>query len=224
MIILHTRNFCILSRAMIIALGEKRATFHNIISPQFEITKELENLNNEGRTPILIDDMYGNGAIIKEPMAAFEYIEDIIPYPALFPGGPLERAEVRGFVLNNLRQIKPFFTKILGEKVYKTIYRAGPPDSQILRDIRDETANYIDEIAKIIAISGHAIGNKFSLADYIFGAQISIFDYLDLISWEKHHETKNYYLTLKQRPSFAPILSDAIVNITPPKHYKELDF
>ena len=224
MIILHTRNFCVLSRAMLIALGEKRATFHNILAPQFEISPELQNLDEIGRTPILIDDMYGNGAIIKEAMAAFEYIEDIIPFPALFPGGPLERAEVRGFVLNSMREFKPFLHKLLGEKVFKVIYKAGPPLSNIIREIREEAAQFIEKSTQITIKSGHVIGNKFSLADFILGAQISILDYLDLIAWEKHIDAKNYYLSLKQRPSFAPILNDVIIGINPPSHYKELDF
>ena len=224
MIIIHKRFFDVLSRAMIVALMEKRAHIHIVEVPQFEDTPNLLAIDNRGRTPLLIDDMYGNGCIIKEPMAAFEYIEDILPSPPLFPSGPVERAEVRAYCYELLGDFMPLLQKILAEKVYKVQYRTGPPETQILREIREETAVFMDIIGRQTIVSGHAIGNKISLADFIMGAQISILDYLDLISWDKQKGAKSYYRTLKQRPSFAPILNDVFIGIAPPEYYKEIDF
>ena len=98
--------------------------------------------------------MYGNGCIIKEPMAAFEYIEDILPSPPLFPSGPVERAEVRSYCYELLGDFMPLLQKILAEKVYKVQYRTGPPETQILREIREETAVFMDIIGRqTIAVS-----------------------------------------------------------------------
>ncbi|MBN8649733.1 MAG: glutathione S-transferase N-terminal domain-containing protein, partial [Caulobacterales bacterium] len=58
MIIIHKRFFDVLSRAMIVALMEKRAHIHIVEVPQFEDPPNLLAIDNRGRTPLLIDDMY----------------------------------------------------------------------------------------------------------------------------------------------------------------------
>jgi glutathione S-transferase len=224
MIIVHTRIFDILSRAMIIALVEKRAHIHIIQQKQFESDDGLLLIDPRGRTPILIDDLYGNGCVIREAMAAFEYIEDILPFPPLFPSGPVERAETRTYVIELLKDIQPLFDDVLEEKVRKALYRLGPPDTQKLREIREETAIFIDAIGRQTVISGFAIGNRLSFGDFVLGSIISILDYLDLISWDKHIPAQNYYYTLKQRPSFSKIFNETIIGINPPPHYKEIDY
>lgn len=224
MLVIHTRPLDAKSRTLQLVAGEKRASFHKIECPQFEITQALAAIDAKGRTPILIDDMWNSGAYIKEAYAAFEYIEDIAPFPSIYPGGPLERAEIRTFVYEAFNNFAPLEHKIMVEKVHKAIYRTGPPDTQILREIRDESAQYIDEIGKSSVISGHMVGAKLSLADFVIAAQISVLDYLDLINWEKHKPAKAFYQTIKQRPAFTPILNEAIKGINPPPYYKLLDF
>lgn len=224
MLVIHTRPLDAKSRTLQLVAGEKRAAFHKIECPQFEITPALLQIDEKGRTPILVDDMWQSGAIIKEVFAAFEYIEDIAPFPSIYPGGPLERAEIRSFVYEAFQNFAPLEHKIMVEKVHKVIYRTAPPDTQILREIRDECAQYIDEIGKTAVISGHMVGAKLSLADFAIAAQISVLDYLDLINWEKHRPAKTFYRTIKQRPAFGAVFNDNIKGINPPPYYHLLDF
>jgi len=213
-----------MSRALIIGLGEKRAAFHKIEAPVFGADFDLLAIDNLGRTPILTDDMWGNGAIIREALPAFEYLEDTIPSPHFFPGGPMERANVRTFCIEAIGDFAPLHQLLMSEKAHKIINRAGSPDIQNLRNLREGAREFMEVTASRAAKGGFMIGGKFSLADIIIWAQLSLLDYFDLISWDTNTEAKQYYSGLKQRPAFRAILVDNVAGINPPPHYRNLDF
>jgi len=224
MIKIYFRNFDPMSRALIIGLGEKRAAFHKIEAPVFGADFDLLAIDNLGRTPILTDDMWGNGAIIREALPAFEYLEDTIPSPHFFPGGPMERANVRTFCIEAIGDFAPLHQLLMSEKAHKIINRAGSPDIQNLRNLREGAREFMEVTASRAAKGGFMIGGKFSLADIIIWAQLSLLDYFDLISWDTNTEAKQYYSGLKQRPAFRAILVDNVAGINPPPHYRNLDF
>ncbi|KAF0185998.1 MAG: glutathione S-transferase [Hyphomonadaceae bacterium] len=224
MIKIYFRNFDPLSRALIIGLGEKRAAFHKIEAPVFGADVDLLNIDPQGRTPILTDDMWGNGAIIREAMPAFEYLEDTIPSPHFFPGGPMERANVRVFCAEAIRDFAPLYQTLMEEKAHKILNRAGSPDMQKMRHLRDGAREFLEVTAARTAKGGFMIGGKFSLADIIIWAQLSLLDYFDLVSWDLNYEAKQFYSGLKQRPAFRAVLVDTVAGIVPPPHYRNLDF
>jgi glutathione S-transferase len=224
MIKIYFRNFDPMSRALIIGLGEKRAAFHKIEAPVFGADFDLLAIDNLGRTPILTDDMWGNGAIIREALPAFEYLEDTIPSPHFFPGGPMERANVRTFCIEAIGDFAPLHQLLMSEKAHKILNRAGSPDIQNLRNLREGAREFMEVTASRAAKGGFMIGGKFSLADIIIWAQLSLLDYFDLISWDTNTEAKQYYSGLKQRPAFRAILVDNVAGINPPPHYRNLDF
>lgn len=224
MIVVHTRLLDPLSRAMKIVLGEKRAAYHAVEAPVFGADMGLLDIDALGRTPIIIDDMWGNGAIIPEALPAFEYIEDIIPNPHLFFGGPMERARVRVFCIEAINGFAPIYDAAMFERAHKILNRAGSPDTIKLRQIREMAREYAEKVGLIASKSGWLVGDKMSLADIIVWAQLSVLDYLDFISWDIIPDGKQYYLGLKQRPAFRQILNDINPALPPPPHYKILDF
>lgn len=224
MIKLYYRTFDPLSRALKIGLGEKRAAFHAIEAPTFGADSELLAIDPKGRTPILIDDMWGNGAIIPEAFAAFEYLEDIIPTPHFFPSGPMERARVRAACFEAQGDFAPIYALLMEEKAHKILNRAGSPDTSNLRYLRDKARQMLEDVAIKTSVGGFILGEKFSLADIIIWSQLSLFDYFDFVSWDLNHQAKDYYRNLKQRPAFRAILNDAVAGINPPPHYRNLDF
>lgn len=224
MIKIYFRNFDPLSRALIIGLGEKRAAFHKIEVPVFGADIDLLAIDPQGRTPIISDDMWGNGAIIREAMPAFEYLEDTIPSPHFFPGGPMERANVRVFCAEAIHDFAPLLQILMEEKAHKILNRAGSPDMQKMRHLRDGARDFLEVTAARTAKGGFMIGGKFSLADIIIWAQLSLLDYFDLVSWDLNYEGKQFYSGLKQRPAFRAVLVDTVAGINPPPHYRNLDF
>jgi glutathione S-transferase len=67
-------------------------------------------------------------------------------------------------------------------------------------------------------------GDQFSLADIAAASHISAIDYLGDVPWEDHPIAKTWYMRIKSRPSFRPILADHVPGVAPPKYYALLDF
>jgi glutathione S-transferase len=224
MLLVHSRTLEPMSRAVRLALGEKRAVFHVREASPFGDGPQSNEIPNEGMTPVLVDDSWGHGATISEAMAIFEYLEDIVPTPPLLPGGPLERAAVRDMTIRATRALTPIVDIFVTEKAHKLISRDGPPDTAALRHAGASALELLDQIGRAAEAEGWICGKKLSLADMVVAAHFSVLDFLDAVRWDLAPAGKTWYANLKQRPAFKPLLSDSLAGISPPMHYGDLDF
>jgi glutathione S-transferase len=224
MLLVHTRTLEPMSRAVRLALGEKRAVFHNREVPAFDTDAGLMAVSSDGLTPVLVDDSWGHGATIGEAMAIFEYLEDLLPTPPLLPGGPLERAAVRAMTIRAARTLGPIVDIVVTEKARKILTRQGSPDTGALRRASNGANELLDQIGTAADKEGWICGKKLSLADMVVAAHFSVLDFLDAVRWDVAPAGKNWYARLKQRPTFKTILADTLAGVTPPFHYADLDF
>jgi glutathione S-transferase len=224
MLVIHARMLDPLSRALRVALAEKKAMVSVREVPAFEADAALLALEPEGRTPVLVDSAWGRKAPISEVFAAFEYVEELIPSPPLLPGGPLERAAARSLALRAARAFGPVVAVLVREKVAKRVLRRGAPDAAAIREATDEALLLIEQAGE--AAQGHdwLTGPKMSLADIVAAAHISVLDYLDAISWDNAPLGRAWYARMKQRPSFRTLLFDQVPSLNAPPHYADLDF
>ena len=51
-----------------------------------------------------------------------------------------------------------------------------------------------------------------------------VLDYLDEINWARYPALKTWYMVIKSRPCFRPLLNDKMPGVPASAHYKELDF
>ena len=49
-------------------------------------------------------------------------------------------------------------------------------------------------------------------------------DYFGEIAWRIYPALKTWYMRLKSRPSFRPLLADRLPGMAPVEHYADLDF
>jgi glutathione S-transferase len=224
MLLVHARTLDPMSRALRLALGEKRAAFHVREVHPFEADPAFLAIAADGATPVLVDDSWGHGATVSEAMAAFEYLEDLVPTPALLPGGPLERAEARALTIRATRALGPIVEAIVGEKARKQLTRIGAPDTAILRQSGEAARQMLDQIGTACEARGWIAGPKLSLPDLVAAAHYSVLDFLDCIRWDASPKGKDWYAKLKQRPCFRPLLQDGLTGLVPPRHYADLDF
>ncbi len=54
--------------------------------------------------------------------------------------------------------------------------------------------------------------------------RMSALDYLGEMPWESHPHVKTWYVRLKSRKSFRPLLADRVPGVAPPSIYSDLDF
>ena len=188
----------------------------------WERHEALLRLNPSGDLPVLDDVVRG---VICGSRAICEWIEETEKEAFLLTGTPNERAEIR-------RMIDWFdgkFTKEVArplflERITKRYVKGQAVSSET---IRTATANANIHFAYLDWLLGHhdwLAGEVITLADFNAAAHISLLDYFGDVNWDKYPDVKSWYMKMKSRPSFRPLLADRLVGMPPAKHYADLDF
>ena len=60
--------------------------------------------------------------------------------------------------------------------------------------------------------------------NFAAAAHLSSLDFIGDVDWTLCPAAKDWYVRVKSRPSFRPLLQDRVAGTTPPKHYDDLDF
>jgi len=209
------------SRAVRVVAAEKGVAIELQVEPVWERRPEFLALNPAGDVPVLVD---GDGFAVSGGAIA-EYLDEIVPEPPLIGVGALERAEVRRLVAwFDGKFAREVTDNLVGEKVMKRFLGFGEPDSAAIRAGHSNIRTHLDYIAFLIERRTWLAGEQLSLADIAAAAQISCVDYLGDVPWADHEPAKDWYARIKSRPSFRPLLADAIPGLVPSKVYADLDF
>lgn len=210
------------SRKVRIVLAEKQVEFSMQVEQVWERRREFLVLNPAGEVPVLVEP---DGTVLCDSTAICEYLEEISPEPRLIGRAPYERAEIRRLVAWFDRKFDLEVTeRLINEKVMKRFLGLGEPDSRAIRAGLADLQTHLDYVDYLMARRDWLAGEHLSLADIAAAAHFSAVDYLGDIPWGEHEGAKNWYARIKSRPSFRPILADAIPGLPAPKHYANLDF
>ena len=209
------------SRQVRLALGEKRLAFTEQMVRYWERPKELVSLNASGLTPVLTE----GELVLCESRAILDHLEETYPEPALLGREPGERAEAR-------RLLQWFDRKfdyevggfILHEKMEKRLLGLGAPDLASLRQGREALRGHMLYIDSLLADRDWLAGTRLSLADFAAAAHLSVIDYFGDVPWADFQAVKTWYMKLKSRPAFRPLLADRWPGLAPAPHYDDLDF
>ena len=209
------------SRQVRLALGEKRLAFTEQTVRYWERPKELVSLNASGLTPVLTE----GALVLCESRAILDHLEETYPEPALLGREPGERAEAR-------RLLQWFDRKfdyevggfILHEKMEKRLLGLGAPDLASLRQGREALRGHMLYIDSLLADRDWLAGTRLSLADFAAAAHLSVIDYFGDVPWADFQAVKTWYMKLKSRPAFRPLLADRWPGLAPAPHYDDLDF
>lgn len=213
------------SRQVRLALGEKRLGFVENPVRYWERPEELTSLNPSGVTPVLVEGEGPDALVICESRAILEHLEEQHPEPPLLGRDPAERAEAR-------RLLQWFDRKfefevggyLLHEKMEKRLLRMGSPDLGSLRQGREALRTHLEYIEHLLTTREWLAGRRLSLADFAAAAQLSVIDYFGDVPWRGFSHVKTWYMKLKSRPAFRPLLADRWPGLSPAGHYDDLDF
>jgi glutathione S-transferase len=213
------------SRQVRLALGEKRIPFVEVQVKYWERPKELTTLNPSGLTPVLVEMQDGEQLVLCESRAILDHLEETVAEPALLGREAAERAEAR-------RLLQWFDRKfefevggyILHEKMEKRLLGLGAPELANLRQGREGLKNHLWYIDKLLHEREWLAGKRLSLADFAAAAHLSVIDYFGDVPWADFPAVKTWYMKLKSRPCFRPLLLDRWPGLTPARHYDDLDF
>jgi glutathione S-transferase len=100
----------------------------------------------------------------------------------------------------------------------------GAPNSSLLRAARANIRTHLHYLEHLIEKTNWLAGDRMSYADLAAAAALSVADYLGETPWQDFPEAKVWYMRLKSRPAFRPLLAEQVRGHRPPAHYAELDF
>jgi glutathione S-transferase len=230
MLTLFHHPLCPRSRYVRLILGEYGIAARLVEERFWERREEFLLLNPAGETPVLMAD--GEPAIPGAAIIA-EYIEETQPAERgdarMLPAAAGDRVEVRRLAswFND-----KFHSEASGPLVTERVFKrhmtkeqgGGAPDAEALRVARHNIRYHMAYIGWLVRTRDWLAGDRMSLADLAAAAHLSAADYLGDVPWNEDEAAKTWYARVKSRPSFRPLLADALAGLPPAKTYADLDF
>lgn len=219
---LYHFTLCPFSRKVRLLLGEKGVAYEPERESPWLRRDEFLDINPAGQTPVMVDR---HGARLIDSAAICEYFEETVDKAPMLNGTALDRAEIRRLVAWFDQQFYGEITgPLLHERMEKRIVHRQAPDSGVLRQAMKAAVTHLDYIDFLLGNRNWLGGPTMSLADLAAAAHISVADYLGGIDFRGHEEAKRWYIGMKSRPSFRPLLAERMEMIAPPPDYEKLDF
>ncbi|HZV84914.1 MAG TPA: glutathione S-transferase family protein, partial [Brevundimonas sp.] len=213
------------SRAARLALGEAKLPFTETPVRPWEDGCPVAGLNPSGMPPVLKVDDAGRALTLCEPAAILGWLEDRSTEPFLLPADPAERAETRRLVgWFDRRFTDEVNAVLLHERMEKPLLRLGPPEARALRAGRESLRAHLTMLEQILAARDALAGRRMGQADIVAAAHLSVLDYFGEVSWAAWPGVKTWYMKLKSRPSFRPLLGDRFPGVAASAWYADLDF
>lgn len=213
------------SRAVRLALGEARIDVSETPVRPWEDGCPVATLNPSGMPPVLQVSDAGRPLTLCEPAAILGWLEERTPEPFLLPADPAERAEVRRLLAWFERRFTDEVNAVLlHERMEKPLLRLGPPEARALRAGREALKSHLVMMEGLLARRDALAGRRISQADIVAAAHLSVLDYFGEVSWASYPGLKTWYMKLKSRPCFRPLLADRFPGVHASAWYADLDF
>jgi len=210
------------SRKVRIALAEKKLDFDLKVEKIWERRTEFLSINPAGDVPVLVED---DGTVLTDSQVISEYLNEVYPEVDLIGSDPLQRAETRRLVAWFDHKFNQEVTEnLVGEKMTKRFMRKGEPNGSSIRAGHANIHYHLDYIGFLTERRRWLAGDELSMADIAAAAHLSSIDYIGDVPWDEHSAAKDWYVRIKSRPSFKPLLEEMIPGFAPPQHYQNLDF
>lgn len=221
---------CPFSRRIRLTLGELDLGAELIEEQPWKLSAGLKKMNPSGTLPVLVED---DRTVIAGIEAVSEYLEETRVEPgserSMLGTTPVERAEVRRLVAwFDVKFHREVSRQLLIEKIDRRFagpeHGGGAPNMAALRAGRANVRVHLDYIGQLAESRRWLGGDRLSLGDLAAAAHLSCVDYLGDVPWSTNPAAKEWYVRVKSRPSFRPLLADQIRGMPPPRIYADLDF
>jgi len=213
------------SRSARLALGEARIEVEETAVRPWEADCPVRDLNPSGMPPVLQTTHQGRPLTLCEANAIMGWVEDQQKTPLLMPADAGERAEVRRLTTWFDRRFTDEVNAVLlHERMEKPLLRLGPPEAQGLREGRAALREHLVMLEGLLGERDWLAGRRMSQADLVAAAHVSVLDYFGEVAWKSYPLLKTWYVRLKSRPCFRPLLADRFQGLAAAPHYADLDF
>lgn len=219
---LYQFPLCPFSRKVRLVLGEKGMPYDPVRESPWLRRDEFIDLNPAGQTPVMVDT--DRGVVLIDSAVICEYFEETVDKASMLNGSAADRAEIRRLAIwFDTHFYNDITAPLLRERMEKRLVHRAAPDASALREAMKAAVAHLDYIDFLLDHRTWLGGATMSLADLAAAAHISVADYLGGIDWKGHEQAKRWYLGMKSRPSFRPLLAERMEVISPPADYEKLD-
>lgn len=210
------------SRKVRVALLELGIEYQVELESYWLRRPEFSNLNVACEVPVLLPD---NADPVIGDLAICEFLDEVKPDRTLLGPSLEQRSETRRLLQWFDQKFSREVTEnIAGEKLIKRLMRAGDTYAPAIRAGIANIHYHLDYIGFLCERRNWLGGQDFSLADIAAAAHISLIDYLGDVPWNDHEDARTWYMRVKSRPSFRPLLAETMAGVSPSEHYALLDF
>ena len=161
-----------------------------------------------------------------EARAILDHLEETVPEPALLGREPAERAEARRLLAWFDRKFEfEAGGYILHEKMEKRLLglgRAGPEQPAPRAAMACAPTCSTSTSCCRNASGWPGDGYRWPISPP--QRHLSVIDYCGDMPWKDFPAVKTWYMKLKSRPCFRPLLADRWPGLAPPANYDDLDF
>jgi glutathione S-transferase len=209
------------SRTLRLVLGEKKLSAElKDVSP-WDGAGVLAGLTAFPTLPVLVEP---SGLTLTGTRVILDYLEDTHKTPPLRPQTAIDRAEMMRIIdcVERLLAHEVGAT-LLAERIDQRVRRIGAPDTRRLRAGYDSMRLYLQHFDGLADRRAFIAGGSFSFADIVLAAHLSCFDYFGDLNLTAYPGLETWYLRMKSRPAFRPLLTDSLPGAPPHAHYSSLD-
>lgn len=218
------------SRYVRLLLGEYQQSVSFLEEKVWQRRPEFLRLNPAGTLPVLQQE---NESCVCGAIVIGEFLDEtsgaLMRDKRLMPENVSARAETRRLVEWFLVKFEAEVNRyMLQERVFKQLMRTeeggGPPDTSVIRAARNNLKSHMKYLAMLTSTRDWLSGGSLSCADLAAAAALSVLDYLGEVKWEEEPAVKDWFMRIKSRPSYRPLLEDKVLALPPASHYIDLDF
>lgn len=210
------------SRKIRIALVEKGLPFDLKLEKIWERRTAFLKLSPSGDVPVFVDL---DGTTLATSYVISEYLDEVYPQVNLMGKSVIDKAETRRMIAwFDFKFNYEVTQNLLGEKMMKRFTNNTEPNGAAIRAGLANIHYHLDYIGFLSERRQWLAGDGFSFADITAAAHLSCIDYIGDVPWDAHPSAKAWYARVKSRPSFRPLLEEAVPGFIPAKHYANADF
>lgn len=219
---LYHYPICPLSRQIRVYLKEIDVGFGMIKIDYWKRYKDFLRINPAGTLPVLEESF---GLTIPGIYPITEYLNEKYPNFNFMDDDSDIKCEIRRLLSWFNEKFYREVTKILiDEKVVRLMSGAGTPRTEYIRAAKVNLTQHLIYLSDLLETRSFVGSENISCADIAASCHLSVIDYFGEIHWDSWPLIKNWYSSLKSRPSFRALLQDQIPGFTPSITYADLDF
>jgi glutathione S-transferase len=159
--------------------------------------------------------------------AIVDHLENNYPEQPLIPEDAAARAESLRLLDWAMGPLHETVTKRIVYERASQRFTGAPsrraPDMEIVRQGREALKGMLGVIGSTAEQHGYLASRECTLGDLAVAAHISALDYFGEVPWADFPATAEWYMRMKSRPCFRPLLADRVPGQPPVSQYADLD-